>query len=67
LIETTFTHASFIDKFASYEGLEYIGDSEMNLLFHKKAILYLPGFFFYNFNMTQGNQYWYKKAYTNGN
>lgn len=42
LLEEAFTHASFPDKCFSYERLEYVGDSVLNLLFTKEQYFKYP-------------------------
>ncbi|CAK7349013.1 unnamed protein product [Dovyalis caffra] len=42
LLEEAFTHASFPDKCSSYERLEYVGDSVLNLLFTKEQYFMYP-------------------------
>ncbi|KAJ6729223.1 RNASE II-LIKE 1 [Salix viminalis] len=42
LLEEAFTHASFSDKCFSYERLEYVGDSVLNLVLTKEQFFMYP-------------------------
>lgn len=44
LLEEAFTHASYQEKCLSYERLEYVGDSVLNILITKEQYFLYPNF-----------------------